>query len=105
DRLGGRRDLEAGTLRTPADPMRTFADDPLRMLRGIRFAAELGFQLAPDLLPAMRAMKSRLSPPVISAERVADELRKMLGSPRPRSSGFASAGRGSTWWSPGFASA
>ncbi|TME22463.1 MAG: CCA tRNA nucleotidyltransferase, partial [Chloroflexi bacterium] len=42
DRLGGRRDLEAGTLRTPADPIRTFADDPLRMLRGIRFAAELG---------------------------------------------------------------
>ena len=84
DRLGGRRDLEAGTLRTPADPMRTFADDPLRMLRGIRFAAELGFQLAPDLLPAMRAMKSRLSPPVISAERVADELRKMLDSPRPK---------------------
>src|SRR5439155_1568502 len=62
----------------------TFADDPLRMLRGIRFAAELGFQLAPDLLPAMRAMKSRLSPPVISAERVADELRKMLESPRPK---------------------
>src|SRR6184192_3210030 len=84
DRLGGRRDLETGTLRTPADPMRTFADDPLRMLRGIRFAAELGFQLAPDLLPAMRAMKSRLSPPVISAERVADELRKMLKSPRPK---------------------
>src|SRR3989449_912495 len=84
DRLGGRRDLEAGILRTPADPMRTFADDPLRMLRGIRFAPELGFQLAPDLLPAMRALKSRRSPPVISAERVADELRKMLESPRPK---------------------
>ena len=84
DPLGGRRDLEAKILRTPADPMRTFADDPLRMLRGIRFAAELGFQLAPDLVPAMRAMKSRLTPPVISAERVADELRKMLESPRPK---------------------
>src|SRR2546428_2140764 len=84
DRPGGRRDREAGILRTPADPMRTFADDPLRMLRGIRLAAELGFQLARALLPARRAMKSRLSPPVISAERVADELRKMLESPRPK---------------------
>jgi len=84
DPLGGAADLEAKTLRTPADPLRTFADDPLRMLRGIRFAAELGFQLAPDLIPAMRAMKTRLSPPVISAERVADELRKMLKSPRPK---------------------
>ena len=84
DPLGGAADLEAKTLRTPADPLRTFADDPLRMLRGIRFAAELGFQLAPDLIAAMRAMKTRLSPPVISAERVADELRKMLKSPRPK---------------------
>src|SRR5256712_13761072 len=84
DRLGGRRDLEAGILRTPADPMRTFADDPLRMLRGIRFAAQLDFRLAPELVPAMRYMKSRLSPPVISPERVADELRKMLESPRPK---------------------
>jgi len=84
DRLGGRRDLEARILRTPDDPMRTFADDPLRMLRGIRFAAQLDFRLAPELVPAMRDMKSRLSPPVISAERVADELRKMLESPRPK---------------------
>src|SRR5207237_25041 len=54
DPLGARDDLEAGVLRTPADPKRTFTDDPLRMLRGIRFAAELGFQLAPELVPAMR---------------------------------------------------
>jgi len=83
DPLGGRRDLEARILRTPTEPAGTFADDPLRMLRGIRFAAQLDFRLAPELVPAMRAMKSRLSPPVISAERVADELRKMLESPRP----------------------
>ena len=84
DPLGAMSDLEAGVLRTPADPTRTFADDPLRMLRGVRFAAELGFRLAPDLIPAMRAMKERLAPPVISAERIADELRKMLESPRPK---------------------
>jgi poly(A) polymerase len=84
DPLGGGKDLEAKVLRTPTDPIRTFEDDPLRMLRAIRFAAELGFTLAPDLLPAMRGMKSRLAPPVISVERIADELRKMLASPRPR---------------------
>jgi poly(A) polymerase len=84
DPLGGRKDLEAKVLRTPTDPLRTFEDDPLRMLRAIRFAAELGFELAPGLMPAMRRTKSRLAPPVISVERIADELRKMLASDRPR---------------------
>lgn len=84
DPIGGRKDLEAQVLRTPGDPIRTFEDDPLRMLRAIRFAAELGFTLAPDLLPAMRRMKSRVAPPVISVERIADELRKMLASDRPK---------------------
>jgi poly(A) polymerase len=84
DPLGGRADLEAKVLRTPADPQQTFADDPLRMLRAIRFAAELGFSLAPDLLPAMRRLKGRLAPPVISVERIADELRRMLVSDRPK---------------------
>jgi putative nucleotidyltransferase with HDIG domain len=84
DPLGGRKDLDARMLRTPADPLRTFSDDPLRMLRAVRFASQLGFELAPDIVPAMRQMKSRLAPPVISAERVADELRQMLTSDRPR---------------------
>jgi poly(A) polymerase len=84
DPLGGRNDLEAGILRTPTDPLRTFADDPLRMLRAVRFAAELGFEPAAGLIPAMRQMKGRLTPPVISVERVADELRRMLISQRPR---------------------
>jgi poly(A) polymerase len=84
DLLGGQADLEAGVLRTPADPQQTFADDPLRMLRAIRFAAELGFTLAPDLVPAMRRLQGRLAPPVVSIERIADELRRMLASDRPK---------------------
>lgn len=80
----GLADLQARLLRTPAPPEHTFNDDPLRMLRAIRFAAQLGFELAPDIVPAMRAMRSRLAYPVISPERVADELRKMLVSDRPR---------------------
>ena len=84
DPLGGRADLDSRILRTPTDPAHTFADDPLRMLRAVRFAAELGFELAPDLAPAMRQMRDRLAPPVMSVERTADELRKMLVSERPR---------------------
>lgn len=84
DRLGGRTDLEAKILRTPTDPLRTFEDDPLRMLRGIRFAAELDFILAPEVIPAMRQTRDRLIPPVVSVERTAEELRRMLVSPRPK---------------------
>jgi poly(A) polymerase len=64
--------------------VQTFNDDPLRMLRAVRFAAQLGFEPAPNLVPAMRQMKDRLAPPVVSVERTADELRKMLVSERPR---------------------
>ncbi len=85
DRLGSARaDLEARILRTPADPLQTFNDDPLRMLRAVRFASQLGFELAPDLLPAMRRLSGRLKSPVISVERTSEELRKMLVSERPR---------------------
>lgn len=84
DPLGGSDDLRARILRTPADPVQTFTDDPLRMLRAIRFAAELGFELAPNVLPAMRQLSARLAPPVISVERIADELRRMLESERPQ---------------------
>src|SRR5437660_10345920 len=84
DMLGARPDLQAKVLRTPADPMLTFTDDPLRMLRAVRFAAELGFTPAPDLVPAMRRLGSRLAPPVVSIERTADELRRMLASERPK---------------------
>lgn len=84
DRLGtGLRDLEARLLRTPTDPRETFADDPLRMLRGVRFGAQLGFELASELVPAMAELRDRLRPPVVSVERITDELTKMLVSPRP----------------------
>jgi poly(A) polymerase len=85
DRLGtGLADLRAGVLRTPLDPVTTFSDDPLRMLRAVRFAAQVGFKLDPSLLPAMRSLRGRLRPPVVSVERIADELRKMLVSERPK---------------------
>jgi poly(A) polymerase len=84
DPLGGRGDLERRLLRTPRPAEVTFSDDPLRMLRAIRFASQLGFDLAPDLLPTMRQLRERARPPVVSVERVTEELRKMLLSPRPR---------------------
>ncbi len=84
DPFHGLADLDARMLRTPVDPEVTFRDDPLRMLRGVRFAATLGFDLAPDALGAMETLADRLRPPVVSAERVADEFWKMLLSPRPR---------------------
>ncbi len=84
DPLGsGLKDLEQRLLRTPRDPRETFDDDPLRMLRAIRFAAQLGFELDPSLLPAMAELKARVRPPVLSVERTNDELRKMLLSERP----------------------
>jgi poly(A) polymerase len=54
------------------------------MLRAARFAAQLGFDLAPDVLPAMRRLSGRLAPPIVSVERVTEELSKMLGSDRPK---------------------
>jgi poly(A) polymerase len=84
DPLGGRADLRRGLLRTPRAAEVTFSDDPLRMLRAIRFAAQLGFALAPGLLETMRRLRERARPPVVSVERVTDELRKMLRSDRPR---------------------
>jgi poly(A) polymerase len=82
DPFGGLEDLVAGTLRTPVAPERSFADDPLRMLRAARFAAQLGFVIAPDVLAAMTSMGARLE--IVSAERIRDELVKLLLSRDPR---------------------
>ena len=86
DPFGGIRDLAAGIIRTPLEPATTYSDDPLRMLRAIRFAAklstpELEFHIVPESLEAMKRMADRLS--ILSKERIAEELNKMLVTPRP----------------------
>ena len=82
DPYDGVRDLLLKVLKTPGTPELSFGDDPLRMLRAARFAAQLGFSIDSDLLVAMRKMADRLS--IISAERIRDELIKLLMSQNPR---------------------
>ncbi|MFC4554778.1 CCA tRNA nucleotidyltransferase [Georgenia faecalis] len=78
----GMRDLAEHVLRTPVSAEQSFDDDPLRIMRAARFSAQLGFDVAPEVMAAMTAMASRLE--IVSAERVRDELVKLLLSPRPR---------------------
>ncbi|MEZ5321413.1 MAG: hypothetical protein R2698_04945 [Microthrixaceae bacterium] len=81
DLFGGRDDLDRRVLRTPLEPAVAFGDDPLRMLRAVRFVASLGLRPAPELVDAISAMRDRMS--VVSAERVRDELDRMLVVPDP----------------------
>lgn len=86
DPFGGIRDLANGIIRTPLDPDTTYSDDPLRMLRAVRFAAKLStpertFRIVPESIESMRRMAQRLE--ILSHERIADELCKMLVAPRP----------------------
>jgi len=81
DPYGGLRDLAAGVLRTPGSPAASFTDDPLRMLRAVRFRAQLGFTIAPEVVDAMRELAPRLR--IVSPERVRDELTKTLLAPDP----------------------
>ena len=69
-------------MRTPGKPGDSFNDDPLRMMRAARFASQLGFDIAPEVIVSMKDLAHRIS--IISAERVRDELTKMLMSPNPR---------------------
>lgn len=78
----GRRDLEEGVLRTPSTPEESFSDDPLRMMRAARFVSQLGFGVDPGVLEAMTEMAARLE--IVSAERVRDELTKLLLGRYPR---------------------
>ncbi|WP_393080706.1 CCA tRNA nucleotidyltransferase [Streptomyces sp. LN704] len=82
DPHGGRDDLAARVLRTPGTPEQSFSDDPLRMMRAARFAAQLDFEVAPDVVAAMTDMAGRIE--IVSAERVRDELNKLLLSAHPR---------------------
>ncbi|MEZ3519040.1 MAG: CCA tRNA nucleotidyltransferase, partial [Muribaculaceae bacterium] len=81
DPFGGMSDLRSRTIRTPLDPDITFSDDPLRMMRAIRFATQLGFYIAPDTFEAIRRNAERIK--IITKERINDELGKIMRSPRP----------------------
>ncbi|MFF4758807.1 CCA tRNA nucleotidyltransferase [Streptomyces sp. NPDC001292] len=82
DPHGGIGDLEAGVLRTPGTPEESFSDDPLRMMRAARFAAQLDFDVAPEIVTAIKEMAGRIE--IVSAERVRDELNKLILSTHPR---------------------
>jgi poly(A) polymerase len=82
DPFNGLEDLAKKVLRTPSKAENSFSDDPLRMMRAARFASQLGFDIAPEVLQAMKDMSGRIS--IISAERVRDEFTKMLMSQNPR---------------------
>ena len=81
DPFGGVNDLEAKVIRTPLNPVETFSDDPLRMLRAIRFASQLNFVIDPLALAAIRSNVERIN--IISQERITDELNKIILSQKP----------------------
>jgi poly(A) polymerase len=82
DPHGGLSDLAMGVIRTPGTPEDSFSDDPLRMMRGARFTSQLDFAVAPEVREAMTRMSDRID--IISAERVRDELVKLMTGLRPR---------------------
>ena len=81
DPFGGIQDLEDGILRTPLDPVITFSDDPLRMMRAVRFASQLNFTIEAITFEGIIANKERLK--IVSKERIIDEFNKIMLSPRP----------------------
>jgi tRNA nucleotidyltransferase/poly(A) polymerase len=81
DSFGGLADLERKIIKTPLEPGNTFSDDPLRMLRAIRFANQLGFTIEPGTLQGISKYKSRIN--IISRERITTELEKILKTPNP----------------------
>ena len=81
DPFGGQTDLHNKLIKTPLDPEVTFSDDPLRMLRAIRFASQLDFNIDPPALAAIQKQKDRIA--IVSKERITDELNKIILSPTP----------------------
>jgi poly(A) polymerase len=81
DPFQGVDDLKQQLIRTPLDGEKTFADDPLRMLRAVRFATQLNFRIYPETLHAIEAQKERIR--IITKERIADELNKIILAPKP----------------------
>ncbi|MDT8401063.1 MAG: HD domain-containing protein [Bacteroidales bacterium] len=86
DPFRGIEDLENKIIRTPLEPGRTFSDDPLRMMRAIRFASQLGFKIHPGTLESIKENSGRIS--IVSYERITTEINKILMSPEP-SRGFS----------------
>ena len=82
DNFDGVNDLVRKVLRTPGTPENSFSDDPLRMMRAARFAAQLGFEVDPTVIAAIKEMAARIE--IISAERVRDEFVKLIMSENPR---------------------
>ena len=76
DNFNGIEDLKNGLIKTPLDPLKTFSDDPLRMLRAIRFSCQLNFKIHPDSIKGIISEKDRIK--IISGERITDELNKIL---------------------------
>ncbi len=85
DTFGGIDDIEKGIIKTPSDPNKTFSDDPLRMLRAIRFSCELNFDIDKDTQNSIKKNSNRLE--ILSSERISDEINKILMSETP-SNGF-----------------
>ena len=85
DPHGGMQSIEYGEIRTPLDPARTYSDDPLRMMRAIRFSTQLGFVIEKESFRAIRENRERIS--IVSGERIADELNKINLASKP-SAGF-----------------
>ncbi|MDR1372856.1 MAG: CCA tRNA nucleotidyltransferase [Dysgonamonadaceae bacterium] len=81
DMFGGLADLDRILLKTPLDPDVTFTDDPLRMMRAVRFASQLGFFIAAETFEAIERNRQRIE--IVSAERITEELNKIMLSPRP----------------------
>lgn len=81
DPFGGLQDLDDLIIRTPLDPDITFSDDPLRMMRAVRFASQLGFDILPETFDAIQRNRERIG--IVSMERVSDELNKIILSPKP----------------------
>ncbi|UCD39366.1 MAG: HD domain-containing protein [Fidelibacterota bacterium] len=81
DPFSGMQDLRRGILRTPLNPDTTFSDDPLRMLRAARFAAQLGYMIVPECVDSITRQKERIA--IVSRERITEEIMKMLTAERP----------------------
>lgn len=81
DLYNGMDDLKAGIIRTPLAPGITFSDDPLRMMRAVRFASQLNFKLHPETLQGIKENAHRIE--IVSMERISDEINKIIMSPKP----------------------